>query len=273
MNFEFATATRVLFGPGRIKELPGLARAFGTRVMVVTGRSPDRAAPLIAALKSDGLEPQAVSIPGEPTTDMVMDAARQGIEGGIEMVISVGGGSAIDAGKAIAAMLTNPGDLLDYLEVIGQGRSIQLIPAPFLAVPTTAGTGAEVTRNAVLASPQHRVKVSLRSPLLLPRVALVDPHLTHDLPRAVTAATGLDALTQLIESFVSCRANPMTDALCRVGQPFQSRQGRRKVAGRRKPPVKAHTTISPAPEGRRIRPAGAHEGWDGCPGPGVVTPG
>jgi alcohol dehydrogenase class IV len=217
MNFEFATATRVLFGPGRIKELPGLARAFGTRVMVVTGRSPDRAAPLIAALKSDGLEPQAVSIPGEPTTDMVMDAARQGIEGGIEMVISVGGGSAIDAGKAIAAMLTNPGDLLDYLEVIGQGRSIQLIPAPFLAVPTTAGTGAEVTRNAVLASPQHRVKVSLRSPLLLPRVALVDPHLTHDLPRAVTAATGLDALTQLIESFVSCRANPMTDALCREG--------------------------------------------------------
>jgi alcohol dehydrogenase class IV len=217
MNFEFATATRVLFGSGRVSELPRLASAFGTRVLVVTGRSPQRAARLIADLESHGLKPRSVLIPGEPTTDMVMDAARDGIESGIEMVISVGGGSAIDAGKAIAAMLTNPGELLDYLEVIGQGRSIQRIPAPFLAVPTTAGTGAEVTRNAVLASPQHRVKVSLRSPLLLPRVALVDPNLTHDLPPAVTAATGLDALTQLIEPFVSCRANPMTDALCREG--------------------------------------------------------
>lgn len=217
MNFEFATATRILFGPGRISELPGLAREFGTKVLVVTGRSLERIANVNDQLRAHGLNTRTVSIRGEPTTDMVMDAARQGIAAGIDMVIGVGGGSAMDAGKAIAAMLTNPGDLLDYLEVIGHGCPIQRTPAPFLAVPTTAGTGAEVTRNAVLVSPQHRVKASLRSPLLLPRIALVDPQLTHDLPPAVTAATGLDALTQLIEPFVSWRANPMTDALCREG--------------------------------------------------------
>jgi alcohol dehydrogenase class IV len=129
----------------------------------------------------------------------------------------MGGGSAIDAGKAIAALLTNPGDLLDYLEVIGQGRNLTVAPAPFIAAPTTAGTGAEVTRNAVLASPEHRVKASLRSPLMLARLAVVDPELTLDLPPAVTASTGLDALTQLIEPYVSVRANAMTDMFCREG--------------------------------------------------------
>ena len=132
-------------------------------------------------------------------------------------VISFGGGSALDAGKAIAAMLTNTGELLDYLEVIGRGKALASPSAPFIAIPTTAGTGSEVTRNAVLASPTHGVKVSLRSPLMLPRVAVVDPELTYDLPPAVTASTGLDALTQLIEPYVCSRTNPMTDALCVEG--------------------------------------------------------
>jgi alcohol dehydrogenase class IV len=114
-------------------------------------------------------------------------------------------------------MLTNGGELLGYLEVIGRGRSLMKPAAPLIAIPTTAGTGVEVTRNAVLASPEHQVKVSLRSPLMLPKVALVDPELTYDLPPAITASTGLDALTQLIEPFTSCRANPMTDALCIEG--------------------------------------------------------
>ena len=134
-----------------------------------------------------------------------------------DLVISLGGGSVIDAGKAIAAMLTNPGEVLDYLEVVGRNQLLSISPAPFIAIPTTAGTGTEVTRNAVLASPAHQVKVSLRSPLMLPRVALVDPRLTLDLPPAITAASGLDALTQLIEPFLSCRANPMTDVLCVEG--------------------------------------------------------
>jgi alcohol dehydrogenase class IV len=128
--------------------------------------------------------------------------------------VAIGGGSVIDTAKAIAGLLTNDGDPLDYLEVVGRGQPLTRAALPWIAVPTTAGTGAEVTRNAVLAVPEKRVKVSLRSALLLPRVALVDPELTHDLPPALTAATGLDALTQLIEPYVSRRANPMTDAVC-----------------------------------------------------------
>jgi len=136
---------------------------------------------------------------------------------GCDFVVAFGGGSAIDAGKAIAAMLTNAGDLLDFVEVIGRGKPLANPPAPFVALPTTAGTGAEVTRNAVLSSPEQRVKVSLRSPLMLPRLAVADPELTYDLPPALTASTGLDALTQLIEPYVSCRANPMMDAVCVAG--------------------------------------------------------
>src|SRR5208282_1923571 len=138
-----------------------------------------------------------------------------------------GGGSAIDAAKAIAAMLTNKGELLDYVEIIGRGKPLTQPSAPFIAVPTTAGTGSEVTRNAVLASPEHRVKVSLRSPKMLPAVALVDPGLTYDLPSATTASTGLDALTQLIEPFVSCKANAFTDALCEHGIARAARSLRR----------------------------------------------
>jgi alcohol dehydrogenase class IV len=134
-----------------------------------------------------------------------------------DLVIAIGGGSAIDAGKALAAMLTNPGGPLQYLEVIGRGQPLVNAPAPFIAVPTTAGTGSEVTRNAVLGSPEHRVKASLRSASMLPRLAVVDPELTTGLPRMVTASTGLDALTQLIEPYVSVRANPMTDIFCAEG--------------------------------------------------------
>jgi alcohol dehydrogenase class IV len=138
-------------------------------------------------------------------------------EAGCDVVVSLGGGSAIDAGKAIASVATNGGEPLDFLEVVGKGRTLEAAPLPFLAVPTTAGTGSEVTRNAVLASAEHGVKASMRSPMMLPRVALVDPELTYALPPAVTANTGLDALTQLIEPYVSARANPLTDALCVEG--------------------------------------------------------
>jgi len=134
-----------------------------------------------------------------------------------DFVIGFGGGSVMDAAKAIAAMQTNDGELLDYLEIIGRGQALKKRSAPFVAVPTTAGTGSEVTRNAVLASPEHHVKVSLRSPMMLARVAVIDPELTYDLPPALTASTGLDALTQLIEPYVCLRANPMTDGFCVEG--------------------------------------------------------
>ena len=217
MRFEFATATRILFGPGTLREAAPLARAMGSRACVVTGRNADRSAPLLAALSAAGVSHTTFAVSGEPTIALVGDGVRQLRSGRADLVISIGGGSVIDAGKAIAALATNPGEVLDYLEVIGRAKPLQQPPLPFIAIPTTAGTGTEVTRNAVLASPEHRVKASLRSPLLLPKLAVIDPELTLGLPAALTASTGLDALTQLIEPFVSCRANLLTDGFCREG--------------------------------------------------------
>ena len=217
MTFEFATAQRIVFGPGVVRQTGALASEFGRRALVVTGRRLDRAEAVLASLRAGGLTPQVFPVLGEPSTSVVEAGVKHAKACGCDLVIGCGGGSALDAGKAISAMLTNPGELLDYLEVIGRGQAIKQAPAPFIAIPTTAGTGSEATRNAVLASPGHRVKVSLRSPLMLPRIALVDPELTHGLPADVTAATGLDALTQLLEPFVCSRPNPMVDAICREG--------------------------------------------------------
>ncbi len=204
--FEFATAGRIVFGSGTFAQLPAIAAGFGSRPLVVTG---SREQPGVAGVR--------FSIAGEPTIEVIRNGVKAFRDGGCDLVISVGGGSAIDAGKAIAAAAANKGDLLDYLEVIGKGQPLECAPWPFIAVPTTAGTGSEVTRNAVLGSKEHGVKVSLRSPLMLPRVAIVDPRLTLGLPPALTASTGLDALTQLIEPYVCARANPVTDALCLDG--------------------------------------------------------
>ena len=217
MRFEFATATRIIFGPGTIGEVGSEADGLGRRAFVVTGRSPERAGLLFEQLKRHALEYVTFSVPAEPTTTMVAEAVGRGREMKSDLVIGIGGGSVLDTGKAVAAMLTNSGKLLDYLEVVGEGKPLTQTPAPYIAIPTTAGTGAEVTRNAVLAVPEKQVKVSMRSPLMLPRLAVVDPVLTHSMPQSTTASTGLDALTQLIEAFVSNRANPMTDGICREG--------------------------------------------------------
>ena len=217
MRFEFATPTRIIFGPGVINELGPLAKSTGARVLVVTGRTSQRAEPMLAMLRGQGIDAFTFSVTGEPEIKTIQDGVTAAERARCDLVISIGGGSVLDAGKAIAAMMTNPGELLDYLEIIGRGQPLIHAPAPFIAIPTTAGTGSEVTRNSVLASPEHRLKVSLRSPLMPPRIALVDPELTLDLPPALTATTGLDALTQLIEPFVCLRPNPVTDTLCREG--------------------------------------------------------
>jgi alcohol dehydrogenase class IV len=217
MQFEFATAGRILFGEGKVREAPAAAAAMGHRALVVTGGSPDRAAPLLAGLQAAGIACLPWAVAGEPTIEMVRSGNEYARAERCDLVIGMGGGSAIDAGKALAAMLANPGDPLDYLEVIGGGQPLVHASAPFIAIPTTSGTGSEVTRNAVLASPQHRVKASLRASSMLPRLAVVDPELTLGLPRGVTASTGLDALTQLIEPYVGVRANPMTDLFCMEG--------------------------------------------------------
>jgi alcohol dehydrogenase class IV len=191
---------------------------MGARVvLVVTGRNGQRAAPVLAALAAEGLSAVLFAVADEPTVDVARAGVRRVAETGAGVVIAIGGGSALDAGKAIAALAPGAADPMAHLEVVGAGRPLERPPLPFVAVPTTAGTGSEVTRNAVLAVPHARVKASLRSPLMLPRLAVVDPDLLVGLPPAVVASSGMDALSQVIEPFLSLRANPITDALARDG--------------------------------------------------------
>jgi len=217
MRFEFTSPTRIIFGAGALREAGAIAAEFGNRALVVTGRNPGRAGSLLKVLHETEVSAATFAVSGEPEIDTVQAGVAFAKEENCDFVISIGGGSVIDAGKAIAAMLTNDGELLDYLEIIGRGKPLAQLSAPFIAIPTTAGTGSEVTRNAVLSSPEHKLKVSLRSRLMIPSVAVIDPELTYDLPPALTATTGLDALTQLIEPYVCLRANPMTDGLCVEG--------------------------------------------------------
>ena len=227
MQFEFATATRIIFGAGTLRETGKIAVSMGKRALVVTGKTPERAAPLLEVLAQSGLPCETFSVSGEPTTDIAQQGTQKAREQNCDLVIGFGGGSPLDAGKAIAALLTNEGEPLDYLEVIGKGQPITKAPAPYIAIPTTAGTGTEVTRNAVLKSSEHRVKVSLRSVLMIPQIAIIDPELTYTLPPSVTASTGLDAFTQVLEPYVSNKANPMTDAVCREGMRRAARSLRR----------------------------------------------
>jgi alcohol dehydrogenase class IV len=166
-------------------------------------------------------------VPGEPTVELVREGTALCRACRADVVIAIGGGSVIDAAKAIAALATNSGEPLDYLEVVGRGMALTKPSLPVVAAPTTAGTGTEVTRNAVLGSPKHKVKASLRSPHMLPRAAIIDPILTLELPPSITASTGLDALTQLIEPYVSVRANAMTDLYCLEGMKRVARSLRR----------------------------------------------
>ena len=230
MRFAFASAGRIIFGCGSVAEAAPAAAALGRRALVVTGRDTARAAPLVAALAERGLEAALFAVPAEPTVALASAGARAARGAGAEVVLGLGGGSALDAAKAVAALAANDGDPLSYLEVVGEGRSLERPPFPVIAIPTTAGTGSEVTRNAVLAVPERGVKVSLRHEAMLPRVAIVDPELAIGLPAALTASTGLDALTQLVEPFVSIAANPLTDGLARDAIPRVPRALRRAVA-------------------------------------------
>jgi len=217
MRFEFATATRIIFGPGTVSEVPSISAGMGKRACIVTGRSVERAQFLIEQLQKQNIECTTFAMPNEPTTTLAKEGAEAARKVQSEFVISIGGGSVLDTGKAIAAMLTNKGKLEEYLEVVGHGKPLINNAAPHITIPTTAGTGAEVTRNSVLGVPEHKVKVSIRSPLLLPTLAVVDSILTHSMTPFVTAFTGLDALTQLIEAFVSKKSNPLTNSICREG--------------------------------------------------------
>ena len=230
MTFEFATAGRIIFGGGSLAQVGSLAAELGQRALVVGGGSPERLTPLLARLEPARVSPHTFSVPGEPTIELIAAGLEQARDADCRLVVAMGGGSALDAGKAIAALLNNPGEPLDYLEVVGKGRPLLHPAAPLIAIPTTAGTGSEVTRNAVLGVPSEGVKVSMRSPLMLPRIALIDPELAYSLPPEVTASTGLDALTQCLEPLVSPFANPLTDAICREGLRRASHSLRRAYA-------------------------------------------
>jgi alcohol dehydrogenase class IV len=215
VNFELSVPEKIIFGKGSLGRLGQLVSGFGNRALIVHGASSDRARSVegLLAKSTTALYP----VRNEPSIEDVAKGVEEAKARDVTLVIGVGGGSVIDAAKAISGLATNAGDILDYLEVIGRGNPLTKAGLPCVAIPTTAGTGAEVTKNAVIAYLEQQVKVSLRSPFLLPRIALVDPELTYSLPAQVTIATGLDALTQLIEPLVSSRANPATDGLCREG--------------------------------------------------------
>ena len=216
MNFEFAAPTRILFGEGRLSEAAKLVSSMGSRVLVVQGQS-GRAESLVSQLREQRIAATTIRVASEPTVSLAEQGVAQARAERCDVVVAFGGGSVIDTGKAISALLTNDAPVRDYLEVIGKARPLTNRPAPFIAIPTTAGTGAEMTRNAVLMAEEERVKVSLRSALMIPAVALIDPELTYSLPPAITASTGLDALTQCIEPFVSPNATPLSDAVAREG--------------------------------------------------------
>jgi alcohol dehydrogenase class IV len=230
--FEFATATRIVFGAGKLAELSTFLRELhARRVLLVTGRTAARSNALETQLRATLQGLLILRVSGEPTVEWVRDSLAQVREAQSDTVVAFGGGSVLDAAKALAALAANGGDPLDYLEVIGRGQALTKPSLPLIAIPTTAGTGAEVTRNAVLGSTADRVKASLRSPLMLPRIAVIDPDLLDGAPPAVIRSSGLDALSQVIEPFLSIRANPISDALAREGIARSARSLRTAVLG------------------------------------------
>lgn len=222
--FAFLTATEILFGRGQGGQAAGRITAFGTKVFLLHG-TPARADWLAEALATQGCTVTHFVVQGEPDVAMIESATYAAK--GAQVVVSLGGGAAIDAGKAVAAMVPATRPLMDHLEVIGKSLRLDQPPLPFVAIPTTAGTGAEVTRNAVIGSAEHQRKVSLRDKRMLPALAIIDPALTDNTPKSITLASGLDAITQVIEPYICTRANRMTDALCRDAIPQGLRALRR----------------------------------------------
>jgi alcohol dehydrogenase class IV len=232
-GFEFVTATRIVFGRGRFEQIGKLIAGLGRSALVVSNADRSGRQGLVERLRRlasiESVPVELFWLRGEPEigdVDRGLEAARRL---GSEVVVGLGGGSAIDTAKAIAALLNNDGSCIDYMEIIGAGRTIREPSRPWIAVPTTAGTGAEVTRNAVIGAKDRAYKASIRSPRLVARVALVDPETGTAVPRDVTARSGMDALTQCIESYTSRGASPLTDALALEGITRAGRALRRAV--------------------------------------------
>lgn len=223
LPFEFVTSSRIMFGNGRLRDGINSASLMGKKPLVVHASGGLPVEHVIIPLSEAGISFSTYSVDHEPSIDLVQMMINFAREKKCDFVIAFGGGSVIDSAKATSAMLTNVGSLLDYLEIVGKNKPLLKPAAPCVAIPTTAGTGAEVTRNAVLAVPERKVKVSLRSNYLLPRLAIIDPELTLSLPARITAYTGMDALTQVIEPYVSSKHNPFIDQICLDGMTRSAR--------------------------------------------------
>jgi len=220
--FTISTLPRIVFGDGVLGRVPQLAAECGRRALLVTGASTFRNSPhwdaLVNGMQAHGIAWELMNVCGEPSPQLVDEAARRFRDAGIEVVIGIGGGSVLDAAKAVSGLLRGHHSVMDYLEGVGPELPYPGPAVPFIAVPTTAGTGSEATRNAVLSvQGENGFKKSFRHESLVPRYAVVDPELLATCPRALIAANGMDALTQLLESYVSLKANPFTDALALSG--------------------------------------------------------
>ncbi len=227
--FGFSAPARILFGRGQAEAAPALIKTLGTSVLLVHGASPRHGAPLTAALRDLGCVVTCHSCASEP--DLAMLETAIAAAGQPDVVVAIGGGAVLDMGKALAALIPAPGPVMRYLEVVGEGRRLEVAPLPFVAMATTSGTGAEVTKNAVIGVPEAGRKVSLRDNRMLADLAITDPELTDGCPKSVTLASGLDAVTQVIEPYISSKANPMTDALCRTAIPTGLSALRRLMQG------------------------------------------
>jgi alcohol dehydrogenase class IV len=217
MQFEFATASKIIFGPGRLDGIADIARELGSRTLVISRAPNVITEKLLNLLIAGKITYTIVEVTTEPTVETITHALNTARSVSPELVIGIGGGSVLDTAKATAALYNNPGEITEYLEVIGQNKTLTQPALPLIAIPTTSGTGAEVTKNTVIVSTKNHVKISIRSSFLLPKVALVDPQLTLSVPPQITAYTGLDTLTQLIEPYTCNNPNPLTDAICVEG--------------------------------------------------------
>ena len=217
MNFEFVAPARILFGSGQFERLGELAAKLGKRALIVFNGSEALANTAKDRLAATGLNSTLFRQRGEPTVSDVDSATELARQEQVDLVVGLGGGSAIDAAKAVAALVGNGGSALDYMEVVGRGQKLSRASIPWIAIPTTFGTGAEATKNAVIGAPDRGFKASIRGEQLLAKIVLVDPVLGKSVPSKVIAQSGMDALCQLIESYTSNGAGPMTDGLAMAG--------------------------------------------------------
>lgn len=217
MITEFFTPTKIILGEGAINRTGEIVKSVGNNGLIVSSHSGRYNSKLEKQLLEKDVRYCIYKVSGEPTVETVLQGLQIARQNKVEVVVGIGGGSTLDTAKAIAILMTNSGDIYNYLEVVGEGKVFQNRGLPSIAIPTTAGTGTEVTKNAVISVPNAKVKVSLRSEWMIPKMAIIDPELTYCLEQEVTAFSGMDALTQLIEPYVCNQPNPVTDPLCRDG--------------------------------------------------------